>query len=266
MPTSNGASRMLVTASLSLAIASTARPAFAQQDEHSAHDGHAQADSMPGMQMPAAHSVESATETSMTSMAAMATNPHMKMTAPRRATAADSARARALADTLRRALAKYQDVKVAEADGFRMFAPQLKKQRVYHFTRNMSAVKAAFTFDAASPTSLLYTRDTTGRFTLVGAMYTAPRRLSEDDLNARVPLSIARWHEHVNICLPKRGATERWKETRKGQMLFGPAGAIATKQDCDTNDGRWMEHLFGWMVHANVFASNDPGTVWGDHH
>ena len=223
-------------------------------------------DSMPGMKMPATSSVEGATAATMTSMADMATNPHMKMTAPRRATAADSARARALADTLRLALAKYKDVKLAEADGFTMFAPQVKKQRIYHFTRNMAAVKAAFTFDAASPTSLLYTRDTTGRFTLVGAMYTAPRRLSEDDLNARVPLSIAHWHEHVNICLPKRGDTDRWKEMRNSKMLFGPAGAIATEQDCDANNGRWMEHLFGWMVHANVFAGTDLATVWGDHH
>ena len=214
-----------------------------------------------------AHAMQGATEMSMTApMAEMAMNPHMKMTAPRRATAADSARARALADTLRRALGRYRDVHVAEADGFRMFAPQLKTQRVYHFTRNMAAVKAAFTFDAAAPTSLLYTRDSTGTFTLVGAMYTAPRRYSEDDLNARVPLSIAHWHEHVNICLPKRGDSDRWKAMRNGQMLFGPAGAIATKEDCSANGGRWMDHLFGWMVHANVFAGDDLATVWGDHH
>lgn len=241
------------------------RPAIAQ---HTAHDSHAAADSMPGMAgMHSMPSTQEATEASMTAtMAEMASNPHMRMTAPRRATAADSARARALADTLRRALGKYRDVNFAEADGYKMFAPQLKHQRIYHFTRKWAAVKAAFTFDAASPTSLLYTRDAAGHFALAGAMYTAPRRASEDDLNARVPLSIAHWHEHVNICLPKRGDTERWKETRNGRMLFGPAGAISTKQDCAANNGRWNEQLFGWMVHASVFAGDDLATVWGDHH
>ena len=217
---------------------------------------------MPGM--TSMTSMQAAAEESMS--AAMAMNPHMRMTAPRTATHADSLRARALADTLRAALAKYKDVKVAESDGFRLFAPQVKTQRVYHFTRKWNAVKAAFSFDPAEPTSLLYTKDASGNFVLTGAMYTAPRRASEDDLNARVPLSIARWHEHVNICIPRRGDAERWKEMKNGQMLFGPAGAIATKADCDAANGRWFAQLFGWMVHANVFAGEDLATVWGDHH
>jgi len=256
-----------IVALIALASARCARAQQQGDASQSKHpvDSSAAMGAMPAM--PGMPSMQGATEASMTMpMSEMAMNPHMRMTASRPATAADSARARALADTLRRALAKYKDVSVAEADGYRMFAPQLEHQRIYHFTRNMAAVKAAFTFDASEPTSLLYTREGDGPFKLVGAMYTAPRRASEDDLNARVPLSIAHWHEHIDICLPKRGAAERWKETRNGQMLFGPAGAIATKADCDANNGRWLDQIFGWMVHANVFAGNDLATVWGDHH
>ena len=73
--------------------------------------------------------------------AAMDMNPHMRMTTLRTPTRADSTRARALVDTLRRALAKYRDVKVAESEGFRMFAPQVKNQRGYHFTRKWNAVE-----------------------------------------------------------------------------------------------------------------------------
>jgi len=252
----------LVLAALTLASVACASPSSAQHQHPATSDS-----SMAGMSMSSMSSMPSmqgAAEQSMN--AAMDMNPHMRMTALRTPTAADSARARALVDTLRRALAKYKDVNVAESDGFRMFAPQVKNQRVYHFTRNMNAVKAAFTFDPAEPTSLLYTKDPSGNFKLVGAMYTAPRRASEDDLNARVPLSIARWHEHVNICIPRRGEGERWKEMKNGVMLFGPAGSITTKAECDAADGRWFEHLFGWMVHANVFAGEDLGTIWGDHH
>jgi hypothetical protein len=240
-----------------------ASPSAAQHEHHASSD--TSMASMPGMSsMSSMPSMQSAAEESMNG--AMAMNPHMRMTALRAPTAGDSARARALVDTLRRTLAKYKDVRVAEADGYKQFAPQVKNQHVYHFTRDRAAIKAAFTFDASDPTSLLYTKDASGNFVLTGAMYTAPRRASEADLNARVPLSIARWHEHVNICVPKRGATERWKEMRDGKMLFGPAGVIATRSECDAEGGRWFDHLFGWMVHANVFAGQELSTVWGDNH
>jgi hypothetical protein len=53
---------------------------------------------------------------------------------------------------------------------------------------------------------------------------------------------------------------------KNGQLLFGPAGAIATKAECDMEGGRWFAQLFGWMVHANVFAGEELGEIWGDHH
>lgn len=241
----------LVIAALALTAVACAAPASAQHQHPATSD----------TSMAAMPSMQGAAEQSMN--AAMDMNPHMRMTALRTPTASDSARARALVDTLRRALAKYRDVKVAESDGFTQFAPQVKQQRVYHFTRSRNALKAAFTFDPAEPTSLLYSKDASGNFKLVGAMYTAPRRATEDDLNTRVPLSIARWHEHVDICIPKRGDAERWKEMKDGKMLFGPAGSITTEADCDAAGGRWLEHLFGWMVHANVFGSDDLGAIWG---
>jgi hypothetical protein len=48
---------------------------------------------------------------------------------PKRAVAAgDSARAAAVAATLRASIEKYRDTAAAVADGFRMFAPQVKTQ------------------------------------------------------------------------------------------------------------------------------------------
>jgi hypothetical protein len=259
--------RARFAALIAIATLVSASCAKAQHSDGSTHGGQSSNDSTAMNSMPGMSSMQGATDATMSEeMSEMATNPHMRMTASRVATAADSARARALADTLRRALAKYKDVNVAIADGYKQFAPQVKNQHVYHFTRNRAAIKAAFTFDAGDPTSLLYTKAPNGTFTLVGAMYTAPRRASEDDLNARVPLSIAHWHEHVDICIPKRGDTARWKEMRDGKMLFGPSGLIATRAECDENDGRWFDHVFGWMVHANVFAGNDLATVWGEDH
>lgn len=189
---------------------------------------------------------------------------HMRMTRPRPATDDDRRRGAALVTTLRSSLARYRDVRAARADGYAMFAPGVKGQRVYHFTKKWSAVKAAFTFDPSSPTSLLYEQDERGSYRLVGAMYTAPKGASEDELNARVPLSIARWHQHVNVCVPKRRDRDRWTEMDGDRMRFGPAGTIATREACDAAGGRFIPQLFGWMVHANVFESDDPAVIWGE--
>jgi hypothetical protein len=191
---------------------------------------------------------------------------HMLMTPAIRATAADSSRAAKVAAALRTAIAKYRDTSVAVADGYHMFLPNVKEQRVYHFTNRWRAVQEAFRFDPTKPTSLLYQKGADGKFVLVGAMYTAPKRFSAEQLDARVPLSIARWHEHVNWCLPKRGENKRWLERRDGEPLFGPESPIATRDGCDAVGGRFHETLFGWMLHANVFAGNDPATIWGDDH
>jgi hypothetical protein len=197
----------------------------------------------------------------------MAPNPHMLLTPMRAASAGDRERAAGIERALRSAIEKYRDPKAAEADGYRMFLPGVKNQPVYHFTSNRRAVKAAFRFDPAQPTSLLYERDSSGTLRLVGAMYTAPKRASLDDLDARVPLSVARWHKHVDICVPPRGARERWAEKdADGRMRFGPAGSIATREACDAAGGRFIPELFGWMVHANVFAGDDLGSIFGDSH
>jgi hypothetical protein len=200
------------------------------------------------------------TEMDMATMAA-----HMETTPRRTPTTADSLRARAIVTELRSAIAKYRDVKIAEADGFRMFAPQIRNQRVYHFTRNLWALENQFRFDPSKPTSLLYKKDAEGKFVLVGAMYTAPKRDSPADLDKRIPTSVAQWHKHVNWCLPPRRETARWTETKNGRPVFGPLG-VATRDACDAAGGRFVEEVFGWMVHANVFASDDPAVIWGDDH
>lgn len=194
------------------------------------------------------------------------TSAHMRMTSTRPATAADSARAIAVADSLRAAIAKYRDVHVAERDGYKLFLPGVKTQRVFHFTKKWNAMRNSFGFDATRPTSLLYRKNEAGEFVLIGAMYTAPRRLEEKELDARIPLSIAQWHQHVNICVPKLGHRERWLEKRDGQMVFGPAGVISTEAECDKAGGRFMPQLFGWMVHANVFSETDGIAAWKDDH
>lgn len=190
---------------------------------------------------------------------------HMAYSSNRPLTPADSARAMQVINELRQAVVRYQDVRVAEADGYKMFAPQMKNQPQYHFTKNWHAVRNQFGFDPARPTSLLYKRNERGEMVLVGAMYTASKRTTEEELDKRVPLSVARWHRHVNWCVPKRKAKERWYETKDGRPVFGPLG-VSTERECEAANGRFIPQAFGWMVHANVFAGNDLRSIWHDDH
>jgi hypothetical protein len=69
----------------------------------------------------------------------------------------------------------------------------------------------------------------------------------------------------VNWCVPARNAKERWYETKDGRPIFGPLG-VATREECDEANGRFIPQAFGWMVHANVFAGNDLRSIWHDDH
>ena len=104
-----------------------------------------------------------AADREMSSMAGMSTDPHMAMTPTWPLAAGDSARARALVDQVRASFAKYKDVRVAEADGFKEFLPNVKNQKVYHFTSTRNAITARFSFDPLAPTSLLYKEEACGR-------------------------------------------------------------------------------------------------------
>jgi hypothetical protein len=191
---------------------------------------------------------------------------HMELSPLRVPTHADSVRASQVAADLKRAIAKYADTAAAVADGYRMFLPNVKTQHVFHFTNNRRAFGEAFRFDPTKPTSILYTRGADGKLHLTGAMYTMPRTAKLDRLNDRVPLSIGRWHKHVNWCLPKKGDAARWFEQKNGKPLFGPESPIATKAECDAVHGDFHPNLFGWMIHLDVFEGHDLGSIFADDH
>lgn len=190
--------------------------------------------------------------------------PHITLTPTRPLRAGDQARADSIVAIARAAAGKYRDVAVAEADGFRRFAPRVKQQRMYHYTSRTAGLKARFGFDAASPTALLY-REAGGKLELVGVMYTAPASASLEELDRRIPLSIARWHQHTNICLPPRGEDAAAAAMTGPHPEFGPRGSIATEAECAEAGGRWKERMLNWMVHVNVFT-DDPAGVWHDAH
>jgi hypothetical protein len=195
---------------------------------------------------------------------ALLAGPHRELSPARQPAPGDSARAAAVADELRRSIAKYEDVATAEADGYRRFAPQVPRQAVYHYVNPRRAWREKRQFAPSEPGVLLYREGSGGRLELVGAMYTAPADATPDDLNARVPLSVARWHRHVNFCVFRRDASDPAPPgTRGWRRRFTVRSEIATAEACERAGGRFVAQRGGWMVHANVFAGDMPAEIWG---
>lgn len=174
--------------------------------------------------------------------------PHMKMTALRQPKPGDSARALQVAGEARKAAEKYLDYHTALNDGFKIFHPEVP-QKIYHFTNYGYAFEAAMRFNPEHPTSLLYEKHGDD-YKLVGVMYTAPKRFGEDDLDERVPLSVAQWHEHVNFCAPP---ADKRQEMLEKNPQFGLRGSIATQEACDAAGGKFHPVIFNWMVHIYPF-------------
>ena len=227
---------------------------FAQQD--SPQD-------MKGMNMPG-HNMSQMGQSSGDDPAAamhsmeghMDMGPHMKMTALRPPQPGDAEKAQEVVVAARSVMEKYKDYHVALNENFKIFHPELP-QKIYHFTNYRYAMEVGLKFNPDHPTSLLYEKNGDD-YRLVGVMYTAPKRFTEDDLNQRIPLSIAQWHEHVNFCRAPEG---KRLESFGPNPKFGLRGSITTQADCDAAGGEFHPLVFNWMVHLYP-NEKDSAHIW----
>jgi hypothetical protein len=232
-------------------------PVNAEEQEAQAPAAGADHANMPGMSMQTGPSNEQAAMEDMASMHHGDT-PHMHMTSARPMSPNDQQRADEIVKELRARIEKYKDYHVALNEGFQIFHPEIP-QPEYHFTNYTNGFEAAFTFDASRPTSLLYKKTATG-YELVGAMYTMPKRATEEQLNERVPLSVATWHLHTNLCMPP-------KDRRTADFTkFGLHGSIATQEACDAAGGKFYPVIFGWMVHVYPYEDSAQKIFAMHHH
>ena len=182
---------------------------------------------------------------------------HMYLTSRRPSQPGDQARADAIVAAARTAIAPYRDYRRALADGYRIFLPNIP-QAQYHFTNYANGRAAAEWFDPLKPTSLLYRKTADGGYDLIGAMYTDRVDASEDELNQRIPLSVARWHQHTNFCRAPLGQGAGYFGPR---AKFGLLGSITTRGECAAAGGQFFPHVLGWMVHVYPYET-DPAKVW----
>jgi len=257
-----------------LATATFVKPALAHDDAD-------------GMDMDSSGSSDTGAMGQMGSHMKM--SDHMTMTETRAAVPADTQRGEEIIKTMREKLAKYEDYKVASADGYVPYMESVP-QDVYHFA-SKSATVAEYLgdFDLARPGSLLYEKKTLGGYKLVGAMYDAPAGDTPAQLDQLIPLSLSHWHGHTNICLPRgvseddvingrignnmrpdissagdmermgrsAGAGARMRFGYLADPRFGFTGTISNEADCQAVGGSFHKQIFGWMIHVYPFASED---------
>jgi hypothetical protein len=222
----------------------------------------------------------------------MCSGPHMAVTRSRPPTPQDIERAHDVIDTLRRVLTRYRDSRVALSEGYRIFLPTVP-QEVYHFTDYGAAQQEYMGHsDPRFPGSLLYVKNSAGDYVLVGAMYSAPADYTPDQLDAIIPLSVAYWHTHTNICLPNgitlndvlRGDVGAARLDMPGMLpvssspaapvinqqlgfladgRFGFTGKIADASTCEAAGGHLLKQAFGWMVHVYPFNGDDLKVAFG---
>ena len=193
------------------------------------------------------------------SMAAMA--GHMYMTPLRPTEPGDKEKTMAVVAKAKATMERYKDYRKALLDGYAIANPKLKQPQ-YHFISQVNTREADLHFDATKPTALLYRRTPMQEYKLEGVMYTASPDATEDELNDRIPLSIARWHRHANYCAAPE---DRISDYQSAHPKFGMFGSINTEEACTAERGTFHAHMFTWMIHIfpyepdfkEVFSMND---------
>src|SRR5258708_5734369 len=193
------------------------------------------------------------------SMAAMA--GHMYMTPLRPKQPGDQEKAKAVVAEAKATMERYKDYRKALLDGYVIANPKLKQPQ-YHFMNQANTREADLHFDPAKPTALLYRRTPMLEYKLERVMYTTNPDASEDELNQRIPLSIARWHRHTNVCFAPE---DRINDYQAAHPKFGMFGSINTQEACTAERGSFNASLFTWMIHIfpyetdfkDVFSMND---------
>jgi hypothetical protein len=186
---------------------------------------------------------------------------HMYMTTLRSPKAGDQQKAEAIVAAAKTAIDPYQDYRKALADGYEIFLPNVPQPQ-YHFTKYAYGIEARSHFDPLKPTSLLYKKTADGGYRLVGAMYTDRVDATEDELDNRIPLSVARWHQHINFCKAPAGQKAEYFGP---EAKFGLLGSITTREACEAAGGEFHPHIFGWMVHVYPFETNTR-KIWSTDH
>ncbi len=204
------------------------------------------------------HSERPADRTGATPVSTMMMGDHMQMSVKPPAQPGDAARAARIEAAARTVVDHYRDAATAVRDGYAPYFDSGKMGAEIHYVNLQYSAQERQQIDYAHPGAILYKRAPQG-LVAVGVMYSAAPDADAAELNARVPLSVAPWHRHVNICKARDiPLTDQMQSDSK----FGFRGSIHTEDACQQADGKWLPVVFGWMTHVYPNASG-AANIWG---
>lgn len=144
-------------------------------------------------------------------------------------------------EAARHATEKYQDVRAAEAAGYRAIGPDAPGMGL-HYVRHSDDQR----FSITEPPILLYERDPAapGGLTLVGVSYllVAPSDPDGQPANPPFPKALASWHKHNNVCV----------------LPDNSASVDLNASQCTSRGGRFSAET-SWMVHAWIWKDSPDG-------
>ncbi|MGH7863713.1 MAG: hypothetical protein ACREQB_01890 [Candidatus Binataceae bacterium] len=205
----------------------------------------------------------------------------------------DRERARKIIAEVRERIMPFADYHNALEQGFTIYLPKLP-QSEYHF---FGMVPPAVHFQAGrhplALTALMYAPAESSGYRLAGAMIRANADTPLPKLDQIAPMSIGRWHRHINVCLPRgftlmdfvRGNLGQDRSGLPGMLpadddaaaaarnaalgvladgRFGGGGALNDPVKCEAAGGYLVKSASGWMLHVYPLAGDDFAIAFGD--
>jgi hypothetical protein len=160
----------------------------------------------------------------------------------------DLTKTAAMLEKARRATEKYQDVRVAEADGYQAIGPDVPGMGIHYI-----GSKSGARFNLEQPPILLYEKNPSvaGGYQLVGVSYlfSAAEGPDGQPQDPPFPKALAQWHRHENLCvLADRSVRAHLNESE----CVAQGGHF-------TAESQWMLHAWIWKDSpTGVFAPTNP--------
>ncbi|MGH6630784.1 MAG: hypothetical protein ACREB3_13730, partial [Burkholderiales bacterium] len=143
----------------------------------------------------------------------------------------DRERARKIIAEVRERIMPFADYHNALEQGFTIYLPKLP-QSEYHF---FGMVPPAVHFQAGrhplALTALMYAPAESSGYRLAGAMIRANADTPLPKLDQIAPMSIGRWHRHINVCLPRGFTLMDFVRGNLGQDRSGLPGMLPADDD-----------------------------------
>jgi hypothetical protein len=142
------------------------------------------------------------------------------------------------------AVAKYQDVNVARADGYLQESPVMPLEGAHFVNPRLLAAK---TFDLTRPPYLVYMKGPNGGLELAGVGWALPRHADDEPAPPSPFAPLVDWHTHSfsGICVLPRG------EAHESVINYYP-------EECDAVRGVYLGRN-PWLFHAWLFVPSPEG-------